>query len=144
MPSCLRPSTTCGYNSIEIVKLIECHRCFPFSRVCMVRAFELHYVLHESRHQILLFSLCYGYQFFIENDLNFLSLHSLAKSTRAVAGPKPKPVLRSSSLAILKKVQLFTFCLRIISKSLSSKPQVLLLMQKIYKLSCLIFLNFVC
>ena len=47
-------------------------RMLSFSRVCMVRAFELHYVLHESRYQILLFSLCYGYQLLIDDIYDFL------------------------------------------------------------------------
>ena len=65
--------STRSHDPIEIVKLIiECHGCFPFSRVCMVRAFELYYVLHESRYQILLFFLCYGYQFLIDDIYDFL------------------------------------------------------------------------
>ena len=62
--------STCSHDPIEIVKLIiECHGCFPISRVCVVRAFELHYVLHESR---LLFSLGYGYQLLINDIYDFL------------------------------------------------------------------------
>ncbi|CAB4401452.1 unnamed protein product [Rhizophagus irregularis] len=34
-----------------------------------------------------------------------------AKSTRAVAGPNPKPALRSSSLVILKKKSISSFVL---------------------------------
>src|ERR1051325_2769617 len=64
---------TCGNDPIEIVKLIiKCYGRFPLSCIRMVGTLELHYVLHKTRHQILLFTLSYSYQLLVHDVYDFL------------------------------------------------------------------------